>query len=80
MQVVGKTERACFRRLAVIGDAFVIVRGGGATGKENPVMTVGAAAGDAEARRAGMRWQPGPFNLVGILLSILPSQHSSEGT
>src|ERR1700691_2861463 len=79
MQIEGKREGACFRGLTVVSGAFVIVRSGGAAGKENPVIAVGAAAGDGEARRAGMGRKFAPFNLVWIFFIDLAEQAVVRG-
>src|ERR1700721_3765764 len=67
VQIVEKTHARNVGGLAVVADAFKVVRAGAAAGEMDFVTL--SAAGAAEARRAGM-WRPlAPFNLIRVFVS-----------
>src|ERR1700730_13606034 len=68
VQIVVEGDGGNFGGLAVIGSSFVIVGSGGAACEINSMFALPCAAGNAEARGAGMCGQFAPFNFRGILL------------
>src|SRR5712664_913223 len=61
MQIVGKGKRRWLDGLAVVTEAFEIVRSRSAAGKVNPMLSLRRASRNTEMRRSRMRRQLAPL-------------------